>query len=509
MELTIAETLTTSAHNYARREALVIGDQRITFGKLNEAVNRRSNTLRELGVGKGDHVGTFSANSLELVETIYALNRIGAVVVPLNIRLSPDELIYMMNCANLSGLVYQNQYEHIVQEIRPSIDVKLFLCSGDSELSGAINFEVEKGKQSSQFSDTVVKENDIATIIYTSGTTGRPKGVVHTHKNWIWAMSNITVSVKSGFEKNLTPFPLFHSGGFLHLYASVFGTNTIFMLPGFDPVLMLKTIEKESINRLGSPPTVYKMLLQSPELAKTDVSSVRYLMSGSEAIPDEIRNQLYKAFPGANIIENYGQTEACACLTSRIGKFTDKRRFSVGRPAPHIRLRIVDENDDDAGPGKVGEIICQTPSTMQGYYQDPEKTAGAIRNGWLYTGDIGELDQDGFLYIKERKNHMIISGGENIYPKEVEDVLYRHPKIIEVAVFGLPDNLWGEKVCAAVVTKPDEQLDAEEVIEFCRNNLASFKKPKIVTFMDILPKNQTGKILRTVLKKEMSDNPGR
>ena len=506
MDLTIANSLATNAHNYGQLEALVIDEHRVTYKKLNEAVSRRANTLMELGVEKGDHVGTLSANSLELVETIYALHRIGAVVVPLNIRLSSEELIYIMNHADLSALIFQSQFEEMVQDIKSSIEVTSYFCIGNHVSSDFVDLETEVGKRTSQSPVVVIGEDDLATIIYTSGTTGRPKGVMATHKNWLWEMASVALALKSRFERTLTPYPLFHSGGFLNMYGAIFGANTMFMLKGFDPELMLKTIEKERIARLGCPPTVYKMLLQSSELQKTDVSSVRYLMSGSEVIPDEIRNQLKKAFPGAGIVENYGLTESCACLTSRSADFTDSKPLSIGRPLPNVKIRVVTESNEDAGPDVTGEIISQGPNTMKGYYKDPVKTADAIRDGWLYTGDLGYLDADGFVYIKERKNNMIISGGENIYPKEIEEILYRHPKIMEAAVFGLPDELWGEKVCAAVIAQTGEQLVAEEVIEFCKDNLASFKKPKVVHFVDTLPKNQTGKIMRTELKKQFSDS---
>ena len=505
MELTIGNTLFTNAHNFPDLEALVIEGKRVAFNVLNEAVNRRARALLALGINRGDHVGTLSANSVELVETIYALARIGAVVVPLSYRLAADELSYVISHADISTLVFQDQFETTVREVKPSIPgVKTYLVFGDCTSGDWTDFNAQTEKQSSNQPDVEVKETDPATIICTSGTTGQPKGVVHTHKSWVWQMANLTHSLQSRFEKTMTVYPLFHAGGFMGLYAAIFAPNTLMMLTSFDPKLMLETIEKERINRMGNPPTVYKMLLQIPELAKTDLSSMRNLMSGSEVIPDETRNQLKRAFPGVGIVENYGSTEVCGVLTNRTAEFTEAKPFSVGRPHPLIRLRIVDETGRNVPPETVGEIVCCGPSVMQEYYKDPKKTSDAIRDGWLFTGDLGWMDADGFLYIKERKNHMIISGGENIYPKEVEDVLYRHPGIFEAAVFGLPDELWGEKVCAAIVTKPGEQIEAEEVVEFCKNNLASFKKPKEVYFVDALPKNQIGKILRSELKKQFS-----
>jgi acyl-CoA synthetase (AMP-forming)/AMP-acid ligase II len=247
------------------------------------------------------------------------------------------------------------------------------------------------------------------------------------------------------------------------------------------------------------------MLLQVPTIKNYDLSSVKFVASGSEMMPDETRNQLKKIFPGAGIVENYGMTETCAAISSRREIFTESKPYSVGFPLPFVKVRIVDNQGRDVVPGEAGEIIVSGPNIMKEYYKNPEQTAKAIRDGWLHTEDIGRFDEDGFLYIIERKHHMIISGGENIYPKEVEEILYKHPKIIEVAVFGLPDEIWGQKVCAAIVLKPGEQLSSEEVIEFCQENIASFKKPKVVYFVETLPKSPIGKILRSVLKKQFSE----
>ena len=503
MEMTIGQTLLTNAHNHSEKEAVVIGDVRATFNDLNNAVNRRANALLALGIKKGDHVGTLFANCMELVETVYALSRIGAVLVPLNIRFAGSELIYVVDHSDISTLVFQDQFEEMIRKIVPSVSgVKRLLYSGKTVPDDFIDYEATTKQQSAQMPETDVKESDIATIMYTSGTTGKPKGVVSTHKNWVWGMVNGTLGFKIEIYRPLTVFPLFHLGAFLQLFTSHFSGNAIVMLKGFDPKLVLETIAKERITEIFHPPTVYRMLLQIPGLEKYDLSSIQTLNSGSEALPDEVRQQLNKVFPHADIRENYGQTESVGGLTSLAAEDADAKRFSVGRPFPNCRIRVVDEEGNDAAPGIVGEIIANGPSIMKEYYKNPEKTADTIRDGWLYTGDVGQLDADGFLYIKERKNHMIISGGENIYPKEVEEVLYQHPKIIEAAVFGLADKIYGQKVCAAVVVKPGEQVEVEEIIDFCKENLASFKKPKEVYFMEDLPKSPIGKVLRSALKKQ-------
>jgi acyl-CoA synthetase (AMP-forming)/AMP-acid ligase II len=384
---------------------------------------------------------------MEVVESILAIWRIGAILVPLSFRLSPNELVYILDHSEVSTIIFQDIYEEIVRKIRSSvINVTKFLFSGKNPPQDFIDFDTESKKQSVQTPEVKVKENDIATILYTAGTTGKPKGVVATHANWVWSSVNyLAASSKGNFQhdKRLTVFPLFHTGALCGLCAGIYAGATKIFLEKFDPLRILETIEKEKITRLGNPPTAYKMILRVPNIEKYDLSSVEFLQSGSEMMPDETRNQLKKLFPGAGIVENYGMTETCGAISTRREVFTDSKPFSVGLPHPFMRVRVVDKQNKDVAPGEVGEIIVSGPNVMKEYYKNPEKTAEAIRDGWLHTEDIGKFDEDGFLYIIERKHHMIISGGENIYPKEIEEVLYRHPKIIEVAVFGLPDQYLG------------------------------------------------------------------
>lgn len=305
----------------------------------------------------------------------------------------------------------------------------------------------------------------------------------------------------SAWQRVRNHIPLFHLAAVFRVYYNIFAVNKMVLMKSFDAELLLKTIEKEKTKAMGNPPTVYKMLLQTPDLEKYDLSSINQLVSRSESIEDETRNQLKKFFSRAGINENYGITECTGALTARTAEHTETKSFSVGNPLPNTRVRIVDEKGNDVPPGTVGETIGMSPSVMQGYYNDPEKAAEAIRDGWLYTGDLDWVDEDGFFYIEERKNHMIISG-ENIYPKEIEEVLYKHPKIVEAAIFRLKDELFGQKVCASVILKPGAELSAEEVVSYCKENMAGFKKPKEVFFKDALPKSPVGKILRAQLKKQ-------
>jgi len=375
---------------------------------------------------------------------------------------------------------------------------------GKNPLHDFIDFEKEKSQQSTEAPLIEVKEEDIATIVYTAGTTGKPKGVVATHKNWVWESIDKLFASWSSFykaQKVLNTNPLFHSGGFLNLFWSFFPGQTIVLLTKAAPKNIFQWIEKEKVERVHTQPTVYAMMLQFPDIQKYDLSSVKLVGSGGERMPEETRNQLENIFPGAGIYELYGLTEECGTATVRLDRYTKAKPSSVGRSFLFEEIRIVDEQGKDVPVGEVGEVILRCPHMMKEYYKDPEKTANAIRGGWLYTDDLGRLDEDGFLYINERKKNMIVSGGENIYPKEVEDVLLRHPKIVEVAVFGVPDKVWGERICAAIVLENGKQMTADEVIGFCKQNIASFKKPKSVYFVNSLPKSPMNKVLRSELKK--------
>lgn len=280
----------------------------------------------------------------------------------------------------------------------------------------------------------------------------------------------------------------------------LFNASPQVVLKKFDPKDVLDWIEKEKVNRLMSPATLYNMIVQVPDIEHYDLSSVYWLGHGAERMADETRNRLAELFPRAGIFHPYGMTESCAVITARPVEYEEAKPASVGIPPLLMDMRVVDEQGQDVSPGVVGEIIARGPNIMKEYYRDPEQTAEALRQGWLYTSDLGWVDEDGFLYVVERKQEMIKTGGENIYPKEVEEVLYTHPKIAEAAVFGLPDEIWGQKVCAAVVLKKGEQMKFEEVIGFCKENLASFKKPKEVMFLEDLPRAASGKVKRSELR---------
>lgn len=509
MQTTLGNLLRLNANKYPTKEGVAFEDRRATFEELDRQSNRRANAFLKAGVKKGDHVATFGNNSMELIEAFFGLWRIGAVPVPLNIRLSPSELTYIVNHSDASAILFLKSYEDTILEIAKDLrKVERFFCAGGECTERFIDIDSETSLQSETSPSIEVTEGDVATIIYTAGTTGKPKGAVATHRNWVWQIVNSLMATWSySFQplRVLSANPFFHVGGFVNLFWSIFNGGSLFILKKFEPRDMLYWIEREKIERVQGPSTIYKMLLQVPEIGKFDLSSVRVVGSGAESMPHEIRTQLKKIFPRAGIWEFYGMTEAGGVLTVRSEVHTASKPFSVGKVHLFEELRVVDEKGNPVPTGEIGEIIVRGPHIMEGYYKDAVRTAESLRDGWFFTQDLGRFDEEGFLYVIERKHNMIISGGENIYPKEVEDVLFHHPAVADVAVFGLPDRLWGQKVCAAIVPKTGAQLTRDEVIEFCRQRVAGYKKPKSVFFVESLPRNAVGKVVRTELKERFQD----
>lgn len=505
MQMTLGDLLRLNADRYPSREAVAFEDGRATFVHLDRRSNRRANAFLKAGVKRGDHVAILGSNSMELIEAFFGLWRIGAVPVPLNTRLSVDELAYIVNHSDASTVLFLKAYEtiimHLARELRK---VKMFLCTGGACTKPFVDIDSETLLQTEMPPPIEVTEVDVATIIYTAGTTGKPKGAMATHRNWVWGIVNILMATWSYAAhplKVLSANPFFHVGGFINLFWSIFNGGSLYIMKKFDPREMLTRIEQEGIERVQGPSTIYKMLLLVPDIANFDLSSVRVVGSGAETMPDQTRKNVKQLFPNAGIWEVYGMTEAGGIITVRSENHTASKPFSVGQANLFEDVRVVDEQGNPVPPGEIGEIIVRGPHIMQGYYKDPARNQEALRDGWFYTQDLGRFDEDAFLYVIERKHNMIISGGENIYPKEVEDLLFRHPAVADAAVFGLPDSLWGHRVCAAIVAKKGAQLTEGDVIDFCKGKLAGYKKPRSVFFVESLPRNAVGKVLRSELKE--------
>ena len=502
-KMTIPYLLKRGAFKHPDREAIVSEVGRWSYAQWEANANKRAWALGKRGIKKGDHVATIFLNGNEVLETYLALMKLGAVPVPLNVRFSPKELHYIVEHSDASALILSHEFESIIREIKEDLPkVKQYFMSGGEASGDMVALEEIYQGESEEEPSVEIEEDDIASILYTAGTTGRPKGVLMSHRNCMWGAINIAynVDLQPGYRV-LMVFPLYHAAAFMILISDLFVGCTNVTMRTFEPKRVMELVEEEKINRMTFPPTVWNFILQLPDLDKYDTQTVQSLSSGAESIPLETKRKLLALFPNAGLGETYGMTESAATITTLSPKDVLKKMASVGKPFLNVEIRLVDEKDQDLPMGEVGEVLARGPNIMAGYYKDPEATSQTLKGGWLHTGDLGRLDEEGFLYIVDRKKDMIITGGENVYPREIEEVLYTHPKILEAAVIGLPDPNWGETIHAVVAPKDGESLTEQEVIAYCKAQIASFKKPKSVEFVDRLPRSPAGKVLKRTLRE--------
>ena len=503
LKMTIPYLLKRGAFKHPDREAIVSEAGRWSYAQWEANANKRAWALARRGIKKGDHVATIFLNGNEVLETYLALMKLGAVIVPLNVRFSPKELHYVVDHSDASALILSHEFQSTIREIKEDLPkIRQYFMSGGEASRDMVALEEIYQGESEQDPSVEIEEEDIAAILYTAGTTGRPKGVLLCHKNCVWGAVNIACNVDLESEyRVLLVFPLYHAAAFMILVSNLFVGCTNVTMRSFDPKRVMELIGEEKINRMTFPPTVWNFILQLTDLDQYDTQTVRALSSGAESMPLETKKKLLALFPNAGLGETYGMTETSATITTLNPKEVLTKMASVGKPFVNVEIRLVDDKDRDVAVGQVGEILARGPSITSGYYRDPEATSQTLKAGWLHTGDLGRLDEEGFLYIVDRQKDMIITGGENIYPREVEEVLYAHPKILEAAVIGLPDPTWGERIHAVVVLKEGESLAEQEVIDYCKAHIASFKKPKSVEFVDRLPRSPAGKVLKRLLKE--------
>jgi fatty-acyl-CoA synthase len=480
------------------RPAVAFGETELTFGELNRRTNRLANGLAGLGVRKGDRVAVLLMNCHQYYELLFACAKLGALIVTVNYRLVADEVRHVLDDSRPSVFVHGPEFTAIADELCPAgSPVTTVLLGQDAErltydeIAAAADAEpaVEVGL------------DDPLIIMYTSGTTGRPKGAVLTHANVLYTSFNQMADWGMGAaDRCLVVAPLYHVGGLLVLsFPCLHAGGSVRIHGSFDPGDVLRDIHEHRITTIFLAPTMWNMLLQREDLAAYDVSSVRLGCSGGEALPVAVMQRLTDLF-GADFTDGYGLTEASSCSTVLRAEHVIAKTGSVGMPFLHNAVRVVDDEDRDVPVGETGEIIQSGPTVMQGYWERPDATAQALRGGWLRTGDVGRFDEDGFLYVVDRKDDMIVSGAENVYPAEVEQVLYRHPAVLEAAVIGLPDERWGQAVTAVVVLRPGAAAAPEEISEFCRGKVAGYKRPRRVEVVEALPRNASGKVLKRVLR---------
>ncbi|MGG1677209.1 long-chain-fatty-acid--CoA ligase [Neobacillus sp. NRS-1170] len=496
--------------------AILEDENKFSYLEFGERVAKLKIALVEMGVQKGDRVGLLMLNDFRVMEIFYACTAIGAIHVPLNFRYSTEELEFVLNDSGIKFLFLHKEYSNLVPLLREKTPcVQQYILaenhSINSELKNYENLIKNQCATAHELHFDGVQENDVCALFYTGGTTGRAKGVIITHRNFMTyfytthSIQNITKE-----SRVLHTAPMFHLAGFGPAFTTLAtgGTNTTVRTFTLDS--LVESIKKYQLTFVLMVPTMVNMIINDPKLNIDDLSSLRKIQYGGSPMPLDLLQKTMELLPNVEFQQGYGMTEAAPALTilnheHHIVDGTEKsirRLRSAGQVVYGVELRIVDENGKDVGPEQVGEVIFRGPNMTSGYWNLPEETAASIKDGWFHTGDMAMMDENHFIYIVDRKKDMIITGGENVYSTEVENVLHKHPDVLEATVIGVPDEKWGEAVKAIIVRKPGSAVIENEIIQFARASLSGFKLPKSIDFRDELPKSTAGKILKRKLKEE-------
>lgn len=474
-----------------------------TFAEFNERADRFAEGLRRRGVEQADTVALYMKNNIQTLESFIGIMKIGALPVPVNHRFKNEEVKYVLADSDTSVCILDSFGAETVRNIHddPDMPVKHYISVADEPASFADSYDALIKTSTGNLDEVVPDRSDEAGIMYTSGTTGKPKGCVYTHDNLVQIIHDGAYerdNLEPG-NRHLISTPLFHVGAFIPFLSNFFVAGTTVVVDGFDPRLTMEILEKEQINSTYLVPTQTRQLLDLDNFDEYDISSFTDYSTGAAPVGAELKQETMERFE-CGVTESFGQTEALALLLP--SELAIEKAESVGRPALNLLAKVVDpETREDLPPGEIGLIAYSGPAVFERYHNMPEKTASAFtEDGWFVSGDLVRMDEDGFFYFIGRSDDMIISGGENIYPAEIENVLYKHPKVDEVAVVGVPDDKWGQRVKACVVPNRDDNLTEEEVIIHVEQRLADYKKPREIEFYGELPRNPTGKVIRENLK---------
>jgi acyl-CoA synthetase (AMP-forming)/AMP-acid ligase II len=499
------------------RDCIVFEGKRWTYAQTNERVNKLANALLKAGVEKGDRIGMLQVNCSQHVEAYYASAKLGAIFVPLNFRAKADELSYMIANAEAKVLFVGDRYLEMVDAMLPHLPTVQQCISIDREAGEKPYYEdiIKSGPSDEMFHE--IGDEDVTILMYTAGTTGRPKGVPLRHSAFVsYVLDNVDPASPDIEERNLLTVPLYHVAGIQAMLAAIYGGRTLVMMRQFEVKEWLDAIQREKATRAMLVPTMLKRVIEDSDFDRYNLSSLKVVTYGAAPMPFEVIKKAIKRMPWVKFINAFGQTETASTITAlgpedHVIEGTEEEKekklkrlsSSIGRPLPDVEVKIVDEEGKALPPTEVGEILARGPRIMTGYWRDEQKTSQVItRDGWLRTGDMGWMDEEGYIYLAGRGDDMIIRGGENISPEEVEDVLHSHPKVEEAAVIGVPDPEWGQEPRAVIALKKGEAATPEEIIEYCRARLAGFKRPRSVVFVDSLPRNPMGKVLRKKLREE-------
>ena len=509
MTINIGDTLTRRTKRMPNREAVVETDsgRRFTYGEVNARTNQLANALTELGARAGDRIGILLMNGSEFIETFFATAKIGATLVPLNWRLTPDELEFILKDSGTTTLIFGPEFAGQVAEIQSrgsKTDLKRYIQHGGDTAEFAKSFDTLTSAQPETEPALAGGDDDLLFIMYTSGTTGLPKGVMHSHRTVFSAITNMMATNEAGTnETTLLSLPLFHVGALTPAFQSIYSAARLVITRSFDPVKSWEIIRDEKATNTLLVPAMLQAMKAVYDPAKHDASSMRSMVSGAAPVPVS----MIKAFAemGISINQVYGMTETCGPGCLILGEDAAARPGSTGKGYFYTDVRITAPDGSECPPGVSGEVCMRAPNNMVGYWNRPEATAEALVDGWLYSGDVGVMDADGFVKIVERLKDMLISGGENVYPAEIENVLLTHPGVADAAVIGIPSARWGESAMAVIVRAPDNDVSEADLIALSKVKLAGYKCVKRVKFIDAIPRNASGKILKRELRDKYAD----
>ncbi|MFC1978138.1 class I adenylate-forming enzyme family protein [Chloroflexota bacterium] len=502
----LTELLNTTVKKYGEQEGLIDASTRLSYKQVASSVSNVASALYyNYGIRKGDRVALMLRNGLEFVISFFAIAKIGAISVLLNIALKGEELAFQVRDSGPALLIVEHEFHGLIAEVRSRTrGVKHIFVTGGETPAGTIGFSelLEHGEQAP--AEVKMDEMGSAVIMYTSGTTGTPKGAILSHKGIIASAMNVAqlCDLHVGRDKALIVAPLFHVAGLvMALCSSIYTGIPVVLMKAFKAANSLKIIEEEGATAMVAVPTIFWLMLNEPEFGKYNLSSLRFLGAGGSATHEDLLKLCAAKLPGVELAPGYGLTEASGMTHSTLSLDEAlSKPGSVGRAVPTVDAKIVDSSGRELPPGETGELLVRGCQVMKEYWNNLQATRETTADGWLHTGDIGKITEDGYTYILDRLKDMIIRSGENIYSIEVENVLYQNPKVLEAAVVGVPDPVFGEQVKAALMLKPGERATPEEIQEFCGKYLANYKVPRYVEFREFLPRNPAGKVIKDELK---------
>lgn len=503
---TIGRMIEVNERRVPNEVAFVYNDQRPTFAEYAQRSRRLASALHKLGCRRQDRVALLAENRLETCEVYGACEIAGYITATVNYRLAPPEMQHVISDSSAQIVVFEDKYTTVLEALRPSLEhVRVYICIGDAP-QWAERLEDVAASGDADGPPYRASESDIAYLIYTSGTTGRAKGCMLGQKSQLRVAQACSADLGiASVDRTLLAMPLVHVGAKVVQLAAHWQGSTAIILNKFEPEQYFRMLEREKATVGHLAPTMIQMLLEHPLAAKANVSSLRVVLYSASPMPTPVLRRAIKVF-GNVFHQQYGLTEGAGTSLHAWrhvpdGNEKDQRRLSsAGIPFAGVEVRITADNGEESPQGEPGEICLRGESLMLGYWNNSSATIDTLRDGWMHTGDIGRVDEDGYLYLVDRKKDMIISGGQNIYSREVEEVLFAHPSILEAAVIGVPDEKWGETVRALIVRRAKTSLTEAEVIAHCRAKLASYKKPRSVVFIDQLPKLASGKVNKRELR---------